>query len=621
MCGINGFIGEENVELARGVVNAMNHAITHRGPDDCGLFVMPGVALGQRRLSIIDLSAAGHQPMISPDGNLTLVFNGEIYNFRELKQELQEYHYQTQTDTEVILAAWQKWGKECVHRFNGMFAFAISDKSRKETYIFRDRLGIKPLYYYQIGNRLMFCSELRGLLASNLVPRKLNIPALHDYLRYQTVHAPDTIVDKVKMLMPGYGIRVKQGVTEIFKYWAPELNYSQNAVGKIYSDVKNDVRELLLKAVERRLIADVPFGAFLSGGIDSSAIVGLMSQVASKKVKTFSVSFDEEAFSEAKYATAIARKFNTDHTEIKLTPNDFLELVPDALKAMDHPSGDGPNTFVVSKVTKEAGITMALSGLGGDELFAGYDVFKRMAILEKYKGVAKLPLMLRAGAGKLLKQIKPSVSSNKIDELLSLPSWGFENTYSITRQIFTDAFVKQITSDSVLRCNQVAKLVKRNSNYELPLLSQVSVAEISTYMQNTLLRDTDQMSMAHALEVRVPFLDYELVEYVLGIPDKFKYPVTPKKLLTDALGGLLPVEIINRPKMGFVLPWQNWLKHELFSFAEEKLQQLGKRGILLQVEVDHLWKRFLSGDPLFTWSRIWGLIVLENWLEEHGIEA
>ncbi|WP_161887656.1 asparagine synthase (glutamine-hydrolyzing) [Pontibacter russatus] len=624
MCGISGIIGIAAPEEAGRTLDAMNGAIAHRGPDDCGSFVVPGVALGQRRLSIIDLSCAGHQPMLSADGNLVLVFNGEIYNYRELKQELRDYPYQTQTDTEVILAAWQKWGRECVHHFNGMFALAISDKAKNEVFLFRDRLGIKPLYYFQQGQRLLFCSEVRGLLASGLVPRKLNRAALADYLRYQTVHAPETMVQGVQMLLPGHYIHISKGEITTSSYWSPEKNYSREAEGKPYEEVKRDVHDLLQQAVARRLVADVPFGAFLSGGIDSSAIVGLMSQVASQRVKTFSVTFEEEAFSEARFAAAIARKFDTEHTEIKLTPDDFLELIPAALQAMDHPSGDGPNTFVVSKVTKEAGITMALSGLGGDELFAGYDMFTQMATLHRYQWLASVPLALRRVAGKSLKTLKPSVATNKINELLGLTSWKLSDAYPIIRQVLPDDYLLQLTGREALEKNRVQQLVEASRQRQeqlLPVLSRVSVAEIGSYMQNTLLRDTDQMSMAHALEVRVPFLDYKLVEYVLGVPDSYKYPTSPKKLLTDALGDLLPMDIINRPKMGFVLPWQNWLKQELYAFADEKLKNLGKRGLLRPEELHQLWQRFLRGDVAVNWARVWALVVLENWLEENELEA
>lgn len=626
MCGINGVIGIVVAEEAQSIVETMNDSMAHRGPDDSGCYVGEGVVFGQRRLSIIDLSKAGHQPMVSQDESLVLIFNGEIYNYRELKQELEEYPFKTQTDTEVILAAYTRWGKECVHRFNGMFAFAIWDKVNGEVLIFRDRLGVKPIYFYRTDSVFLFSSEIRSLLKSGLVPRKLNKAALSDYLRYQTVHAPQTIVADVQMLLPGHFISIKSGAVELQQYWSAEKNYNQEAVGKSYEEVKKDVYNLLLASVERRLVADVPFGAFLSGGIDSSAIVGLMSRVATQKVRTFAVTFEEEAFSEARYAAAIAKKFGTEHTEIRLQPTDFLELLPAALKAMDHPSGDGPNTYVVSKVTKEAGITMALSGLGGDELFAGYDVFKRLSLLNNFQWFTKVPVGLRRVLGQSLNSIKPSVATSKVNQLLSLSNWTLHETYPINRQLLSDSNVEGLISNSMLSPNQAHRIVKASITAQceranpLPHLSQVSLAEIQTYMQNTLLRDTDQMSMAHALEVRVPFLDYELVEYVLGVPDAYKYPSSPKKLLTEALRDLLPMEIINRPKMGFTLPWKDWLRGELLNFCEKKLKNLAQHDVFVEHEIIRLWQSFLKRDPSVSWAQVWYLVVLENWLQENGIE-
>jgi asparagine synthase (glutamine-hydrolysing) len=626
MCGINGIIGLQDTRHAQTVLADMNKAIAHRGPDDSGMFVEKSVALGQNRLSIIDLSSAGHQPMASGDGNLVLIFNGEIYNYRELKNELSDYPFTTQTDSEVILAAYQRWGKECVRRFNGMFAFAIWDEIKQELFIARDRLGIKPLYYYQSDNLLLFSSEIRAILKSGMVPKKIDKASLVDYLRYQTVHAPHTMVANVRMLLSGHFMLVKNGECTLKEYWSPEKNFSDKAQNQSYTEVKNEVYELLLHAVERRLVADVPFGAFLSGGIDSSIIVGLMRQVASRQVKTFSVSFVEAEFSEAKYAAAIARKFNTDHTEIRLTPADFLELIPAALQSMDHPSGDGPNTYVVSKVTKAAGITMALSGLGGDEVFGGYDIFKRLTTLRQYAWLNVVPLSLRRAAGNSLVKFKPGVASRKIQQLLEIPDWSLEQVYSINRQMLNDNDILGLSGNHKLATNQVQHIIADSrqrldaAGKDLPYLSKISIAEMKTYMQNTLLRDTDQMSMAHALEVRVPFLDYELVEYVLGVPDKYKYPSTPKKLLVESVGELLPSEIVNRPKMGFTLPWKNWLRNELYSFCESKLNNLAKRDLLKAEEILSMWHAFIKKDPAITWARIWYLVVLENWLEENDIE-
>ncbi|MBN8697670.1 MAG: asparagine synthase (glutamine-hydrolyzing) [Bacteroidetes bacterium] len=630
MCGINGLVGIADVGIAKEKVNAMNERMRHRGPDDSGIFAEEKIALGHRRLSIIDLSSAGHQPMRSFDGRYQIVYNGELYNFKELKFELQRvvagsgqqsYMFQTNTDTEVIIAAYARWGADCVKRFNGMFAFAIWDTVNKELFIARDRLGIKPLYYFYTNGVLGFSSEIRSLLASELLPRKLDQNALIDYLRYQTVHAPDTIVKGVKMLMPGHYIEMKGENVKIKKYWSLIDNISDASKGKSYPEVCKDIEHLLTKAVERRLLADVPFGAFLSGGIDSSAVVGLMSKVSSEKVKTFSVTFDESEFSEAKYAQLIAKKFNTDHHEIKLSPDDFLKDLPGALKAMDHPSGDGPNTYIVSKATKNAGITMALSGLGGDELFAGYDVFKRSLELNKKAWLNAIPLPFRKAGGGLLAKSKPGIASEKIAALLKQGKINFNTFYPISRQVLMDEQIFRILKVDALTENKVLELISNIPTTKNQQLTTTSIAEISTYMQNVLLRDTDQMSMAHALEVRVPFIDYTLVEYVLGIPDQYKSVASPKKLLVDSLGDLLPREIIDRPKMGFTLPWKHWIKNELKSFCEDRLNRLSERDGFNKDGILELWMGFLSNDPLITWSRIWHLVILEYWLEENNVES
>lgn len=634
MCGINGILGLKDSSLAKQKVQAMNITMKHRGPDDEGIFANEEIVLGHRRLSIIDLSSAGHQPMQSHDGRFQIVYNGELYNFKELKFELtrvvsgsnqQAYFFQTNTDTEVIIAAYARWGEDCVNHFNGMYAFAIWDNLKKELFIARDRLGIKPLYYFYTNNTFAFSSEIRSLLASELIPKQLDENSLVDYLRYQTVHAPNTIVKGVKMLMPGHYLKGGSGKITIHSYWNLKKNISHASDGKSYVEVCKDVNQLLTKAVERRLIADVPFGAFLSGGIDSSAIVGLMTKVSTEKVKTFSVTFDESEFSESKYAQLIAKKFNTDHHEIKLNPKDFLKELPNALKAMDHPSGDGPNTYIVSKATKEAGITMALSGLGGDELFAGYDVFKRSLELNKKAWLNAVPKFMRSAGGSILTKAKPGVASEKIAEILKQDKINFKTFYPLSRQVLMDKEILSILNKKELAANRVSEIIdidalSRVEGRQQSIVTQTSIAEISTYMQNVLLGDADQMSMAHALEVRVPFIDYTLVEYVLGVPDKYKSTSSPKKLLVDSLGDLLPPEIVNRPKMGFTFPWKDWMQNEMKGFCEGKIISLSKRKLFNEHGVINLWKEFLSDNPKVTWSRIWHLVVLENWLQENNIE-
>ena len=379
------------------------------------------------------------------------------------------------------------------------------------------------------------------------------------------------------------------------------------------------MHELLAQSVQRRLVADVPFGAFLSGGIDSSAIVGLMSKVSPEKIQTFNISFDETEFSESKYAQLIAKKFNTQHHEIKLSPDDFLKQLPEALSAMDHPSGDGPNTYIVSKATKNAGVTMALSGIGGDELFAGYDVFKRMADLQKKSWLNAVPGFVRKTAGYAIQKQKKTIGGNKIQELLGQDKINFKSAYPLSRSLFThkelDKLLKQANPFETMQ--SILSPIPQIDNH---LLSAVSIAETGSYLQNTLLRDADQMSMAVALEVREPFLDYKLIEFVLGINDEMKYPHSPKKLLVDSLGDLLPGEVVNRPKMGFTLPWKHWLKNELKTFCEKNIQDLENKKLFIDGSLNDLWLRFLNGDITVTWSRLWHLIVLNNWINSNKID-
>jgi len=628
MCGINGIFGIPEKDKAEQIIRTMNNSLAHRGPDNEGVFYSDKICFGHRRLSIIDLSSASNQPMTSSDGRLTIIYNGELYNYKELKFDLQRapsgggeaYLFKTNSDTEVILAAYSRWGKGCLDKFNGMYAFAISDEKSKEIFIARDRLGIKPLYYFKVENIFLFSSEIRALLSSGLVKRKVDEKSLSDYLRYQTVHAPDTIIENVKMLMPGNYMKVSEDKFEIKQYWSVFAESKNETKEYSYEKICSDVKSLFYKSVERRLVSDVPFGAFLSGGIDSSAVVGVMSKVSNTKVNTFLISFQEKEFSEAKYAKIVADKFQTNHNEILLTPSDFLTDLPDSLNVLDHPSGDGPNTYLVSKATKKAGITMALSGLGGDELFAGYNVFTRMVDLQKKKWLNAIPGFAKKMSGSLYKKLKPGISSDKLYEFLSLDNLNFNATYPLLRKVLSDERIASLLKNKLLD-NAVNKIIDRKySDLKTHLLSAVTRAEISTYMQNVLLRDTDQMSMAHALEVRVPFLDYTLVEYVLSVPDKYKYPHTPKKLLTDSLGDLLPKEIVNRPKMGFTLPWKLWMKNELKSFCEENINSLSVSGNFNGNEVKKIWNDFLNDNPSIIWSRVWHIVVLAHWLKQNKIE-
>lgn len=624
MCGITGIHGLEGLSDPEALVRRMNAAIAHRGPDADGVLRVGNNVLGHRRLSIIDLSPASNQPFRSADGRFTIVFNGEIYNYRELKQAMPDATWRTGGDTEVLLEAFARWGAECLHRLHGMFAFAIHDSATDELFLARDRMGIKPLYWYHGDRHLLFASELRALLATGLLPRRLDQDALVDYLRYQTVHAPATIIEGVRLLEAGHWMRISDQEVTVQRWYDLVGSARRDVESWTAEQVRPQVRELLSRAVEKRLVSDVPFGAFLSGGIDSSAVVGLMAQASTAPVHTFSVVFDEEEFSEEHYARIIARKFSTKHAAIRLQPADMLRLLPDALAAMDHPSADGPNTYVVSKVTKEAGITMALSGLGGDEVFAGYPVFTRTLDLWEKRWVTQFPGFLRRMGAAVIGAARPSIASDKMGELLRLDAFSVDDTFPISRLVFTDRDLVGLISRDRLPEKRVGTilrgLIRNDGGHALPFLSQVSLGELSTYLQNVLLRDTDQMSMAHALEVRVPFLDHELIEFVLGVSDRLKYPHSPKKLLVESLGDLLPPAVVNRPKMGFTLPWEQWMRNELRAFCEARIAKLDARPEFRQGSAMGLWGRFLAQDKRVNWSRIWNLVVLADWLERNGIE-
>lgn len=621
MCGIVGFTCPSTQTPDKETLFSMTQKMEHRGPDASGSYISHGIALGHRRLSIIDLSEAGTQPMTDKEGRYTIVYNGEVYNFLEIKKELGLEETQSQSDTDVILAAFIKWGPACLSKLNGMFAFAIWDKQKQELFIARDRLGIKPIYYAQAQGRLVFSSEIRALLASGMVPRKLNHAALPEYLTYYSVNAPHTLVKDVYMLPAGSYAIWKDQQLHISQYWKLAENRKLAADHGI-EEVKKEVKTRLLDAVSKRQIADVPLGAFLSGGIDSSAIVGLLAESSSQPIHTFSVVFDEEKYDESFYAKLIAKKFSTKHHPVSLRPDDFLEELPHALQAMDHPSGDGLNSYVVAKATKKAGFTVALSGLGGDELFAGYPVFKRYQKLKRMSMYA-IPHMIRSGIGSGIGTLYKSHKSARFQEILSLEKPDFANLYPIFRKIHDRKEIDALLDTSSLEENTLDQLLlgkEFESVNELPFFSQVSVGEMSTYTQNVLLRDTDQMSMASSLEVRVPFFDHELVEYALSIPDQFKEPEYPKKLLVESLGDLLPGEVVHRPKMGFVFPWALWIRESLRDFCQSHIQSLAKKGFIKEAFLNRKWNDFLNGNPKEHWMKIWMLVMLNEWLEKNEID-
>jgi asparagine synthase (glutamine-hydrolysing) len=626
MCGIAGLTVAPSARIdIPSVAEQMRAKLGHRGPDDQGLFVTRdgGCAFAHTRLSILDLSSAGHQPMITGDGRYVIVFNGEIYNYRELREELAagsgKRSWCSNTDTEVVLRAYARWGRECLEHLRGMFAFALWDVEREELFLARDPFGIKPLYYYAANDRFAFASEMRALLASDLFPRRLSSQGLSSYLQFGSAQDPLTMIDGVRALLPGHYLIVPRAGKKLQINESAYADYlTQDNSSPAISDRREavaELRQILEESLRQHLVSDVPLGVFLSGGIDSGALVALLNRVAPDNLKTFSVIFAESDFSEAAHARMIANAFNTDHREILLSEAGLLDLLPRALQDMDRPTMDGINTYVISKAVKEAGVTVALSGLGGDELFAGYPSFRRAEQLQR---LAFVPQSLRTSVSNLGRVLlNGSTRRRKFWDMIASDCSPC-SVYAISRQLYGPAEIARLLPD----CADIPSFDSCSSPADA--VNVIAMHELAGYMSNTLLRDTDQMSMAHSLEVRVPFIDPVVVKYVLGLPGKWKTDHhRPKPLLLDALGELLPREVWRRPKMGFTLPFQRWLRAAL----EPELDQvfLNDDGLsalgLSAPAVRHVWRAFKCNPQDEPWSRPWALYVLQKWCKENNVTA
>ncbi|HLK27789.1 MAG TPA: asparagine synthase (glutamine-hydrolyzing), partial [Puia sp.] len=557
-------------------------------------------------------------------GRYVMVFNGEMYNYSEVKSKIRDYAFRTSGDSEVLLAAYLKWGADSIKHFRGMFAFAIWDKHEKELFICRDRMGVKPLYYFFDEEKILFASEVRSILASGMVKRTVDQNALIDYFSYQSISAPHSIIKGIRQLKAGVWMKIKAGKIEEKVYW----DVTNTKADFDFNDTKKTqkhINELMLQSVERRLVSDVPVGAFLSGGIDSSAVVGLMAAASSARPNTFNISFHEKEFDESEYAEIVAKKFNTNHENILLKPTTFLDELHNSLNALDSPSGDGINTYVVSKAIKQKGITVALSGVGGDELFAGYPIFSQYLKLQQKKSLWSIPYAIRNAFAKIALNGAINGKKNRIKQLINLDSCSIENVYPIFRQILSPAQIKEYTRISddatIVTAIQNELINKEEHLHAMPLLSQISAADYIGYTQQTLLKDTDQMSMAVSLEVREPFFDQDLVEFVLAVPDSLKKPAYPKSLLVESLKPLLPDEIVFRKKKGFLFPWDMWMKSELKSFCDEQIKNISSRSFIDGDRLNNYWKCFLKGDENIRWIEIWLFVVLGYWLEKNNIDS
>jgi asparagine synthase (glutamine-hydrolysing) len=651
--------------------DAENAEVAQRGSDSSWSNGTPGsLAIGMTRLSIIDIDG-GHQPVFNEDGQVGAVLNGEIYNFQELGRQLEDrgHTIRTRSDSEVVVHAYEEWGERCVERFEGMFAIAVWDKRQAEKarnagegargpsegatlFLARDRLGIKPLYYHsKIGNpkraipdSFLFASEVRTLLASGVVPRQLSKTAVESYLLFGSVGEPMTLIEGVFSIPPGHRVTIKLAEANDpirpESYWSiadahlsekdigSGVDLRSNGDGSVPPDAAQaakQVRELLTESVRKHLIADVPVGVFLSSGIDSTVLAALASR-ESAGVHTFTVAFPEKEFSEADIARRTAATFGTTHQELMLSGDEMLARLSEAVGALDQPSMDGINTYFVSWGAAQARLKVTLSGLGGDEVFGGYNTFRRTAHFQRLANLgSNLPRGLRAAVGSAVtgagRHFVSRDAARKLTALLSSRE-SMPDAFYFGRTLFTPSQVTALFGSH--RPNGATPLwrtwLAETALHARTLdpFAAVTCMEARSYLVNTLLRDTDSMSMAHSLEVRVPFLDHPLVEFVIRLPQALKLRKgSPKSLLVEALSDLLPAEVVEQKKRGFTFPWSEWLRGPLKTRVENGLSELSPalREVLDAKETRRVWQDYLDGKT--SWSRPWSLYVLNEWSKAH----
>ncbi len=636
MCGIVGILAR-NAVVPEPLLESATRSLAHRGPDDQGTVIVREtlpepieLGLGNRRLAILDLSSLGHQPMQDPDTGNWIVYNGELYNFREVRSTLEREGalFASHSDTEVILKAYARWGEQCLNQFRGMFAFAIWDARRHRLLLARDPMGIKPLYYHQSDRHFLFASELRTLLGTGLVPRKLDPVALWNYLAFGSVYEPNTMIDGISALAPGHYLTWEQGTLNTIRYWdlpRPDNSAEQGRQGNVAghrAQLEEQVHATLDESVRMQLVSDVPVGVFLSGGIDSSSLVAILSR-GGIRPSTFSIVFQEEAYSEAEHSRAVARLFNTDHHEITVSQHDVLDAIPAALRAMDQPTMDGINTYFVSQRARGAGVKVALSGLGGDELFAGYSSFHTVPRMERFGHFwAHVPRLLRGTAAAAFAVLAPTSDQNRKLSALIQGNGRVLHPYFLSRMLFSPTQRSRLahaipgaavgSADRSLR-----EILERTRGFDP--VNRVSYLESRCYMLNTLLRDSDGMSMAHGLEVRVPLIDHQLAQQVMALPGHWKTGGgTPKGLLVNALRGALPDSIVHRAKRGFTLPFERWMRDALRPELERTIGAIGNGPLaefLDTAGAQEIWSDFLRGQT--SWSRPWALFVLQRWCQQN----
>jgi len=628
MCGITGKIYFSNNIVSRQDILTMNDKIIYRGPDDGGVYISPDrkVGLGHRRLSVIDLSSFGHQPM-SYLKRYQIVFNGEIYNFKEKKIELQKegYSFRSKSDTEVILALYDKYKEKCLEHLRGMFSLVIYDEKENTIFCARDRVGKKPFKYYLDENVFIFASELKAILTQKEYKKELDYVAIHHYLTLQYIPAPLTGFKNIKKLEPAHYLKINLDTKEIKKerYW--KLDYSQ----KLYlseNEWKKRILEKLEESVKLRMISDVPLGAFLSGGIDSSAIVAMMSKLSSKPIKTFSVGFKENKYNELPYARIIANKFKTDHVEFIVEPN-AIEILPMLVRQFEEPFADSSAlpTYYVSKMTRGY-VTVALNGDGGDENFGGYGSFSVFKFSLKYEKIKILNNLLILPLIKVVSNLFKKDIFDKIFRFSRSIDLDYKERYTDYTQYFPNDQKFSIYTGKFKR-----EIGKNNNTYKIMAgkfeesmaknkMDQLFYQHFNTYLPNDLMAKVDMSSMLVSLESRSPFLDNEFIELCAKIPANLKIKGfnSKKYILKKSLEGLVPKEILYRKKMGFCLPIDNWFRKDLKQYIFDKLlngkiikSELFKKDVIKNMLEEHCNTKINHS------FKIWSLLTLELWFEEY----
>jgi len=605
MCGIAGIFGLGS-SIDRAFPEKALEMLRHRGPDDSGIYWASedGVGLAHTRLSIIDLSSNAHQPMTDNKTGLTIVFNGEIYNFREIKKELVSmgYDFFSDSDTEVILKSYHAWKEACLNKFRGMFAFCVFDRQNKELFLARDRFGIKPLYYYFKGGKFIFSSELKAFAADGSIDLRIEPKSAALFLSSGQVPAPLTIYKDIFSLEAGQYLKVSSRGLKKEKYYDlfTSLVNAENAVPAGREASVLAAKKSFEESIKYHLVSDVEIGAFLSGGIDSSAIVSMMRAAGHGAIKTVSLVFPgQDRFDESRYSRLVAKKFVTKHLEVAITEKDLMDHMDRFFSYMDRPTIDGVNTYFISLAAKKAALKTIMSGLGGDEVFGGYDSFANIPVLRSLLNKWRALLGLVPG---------PLLNNNKLKYLRDNRISDLPGIYRVYRSVFLPADIKAALGGSLLTpADMTASGAPAISRKDLPDKKLISVLEIYNFMGGQLLRDSDIFSMAHSLELRVPFVDHKLIETVLTLTQEHVYGgKRQKQLLIDAVGDL-PREVYDRPKMGFTIPFAVWIKNALKGEIEEELKSSRTINKDFSRSVIESYK---SGR--LHWSKVWALYVLSR---------